>query len=302
MAIPNYQTFMLPLLRLTQDGKEHSVKEFLEPLAKEFQLNEEDLSVMNQSGQTTFYNRVAWAKTYLRQAGLLEPMKRGSFRITDRGQEILKKNFTSIDVKFLQQFKEFTEFRSRKTTEEHQDSVSTLGIANQQTPEETVEMAFRKFRQELEAELLQTLKACSPGLFEKIVVDVLVKMGYGGNRLDAGEAIGKSGDGGIDGIIKEDRLGLDTIYIQAKKWEGSVGRPDVQKFAGALQGMRAKKGVLITTSSFTREAHDYVAHLENKIVLIDGQRLADLMIDFNVGISPLERYETKKIDMDYFEE
>ncbi|MDA8111634.1 MAG: restriction endonuclease [Nitrospiraceae bacterium] len=293
---------MLPLLRLTQDGKEHSVKEFLEPLAKEFQLNEEDLSVMNQSGQTTFYNRVAWAKTYLRQAGLLEPMKRGSFRITDRGQEILKKNFTSIDVKFLQQFKEFTEFRSRKTTEEHQDSVSTLGIANQQTPEETVEMAFRKFRQELEAELLQTLKACSPGLFEKIVVDVLVKMGYGGNRLDAGEAIGKSGDGGIDGIIKEDRLGLDTIYIQAKKWEGSVGRPDVQKFAGALQGMRAKKGVLITTSSFTREAHDYVAHLENKIVLIDGQRLADLMIDFNVGISPLERYETKKIDMDYFEE
>ena len=165
-----------------------------------------------------------------------------------------------------------------------------------------MEIAFKKFRQELENELLQALKACSPSLFERIVVDVLVKMGYGGNRIDAGEAIGKSRDEGIDGIIKEDRLGLDTIYIQAKKWEAPVGRPDIQKFAGALQGMRAKKGVFITTSSFTRDALEYVAHLENKIVLIDGVTLAKYMVDFNVGVSLITTYETKKIDLDYFEE
>lgn len=302
MAIPNYQTFFLPLLRLINDQEEHSVRELLDPIAKEFRLSEEDLSVMNQSGQTTFYNRLAWAKTYLRQAGLVEPTQRGSFRITHRGLEVLKKDPQRIDVKFLEQFKEFTEFRNKKTTEGALESLPSLTTTDQQTPEESVEIAFRKFRQELEAELLQTLKNCSSNLFEKIVVDVLVKMGYGGNRLDAGEALGKPRDGGIDGIIKEDRLGLDTIYIQAKKWEGSVGRPDVQKFAGALQGMRAKKGVLITTSSFTRDAIEYVAHLENKIVLIDGQMLADLMIDFNVGISPVEKYETKKIDLDYYEE
>lgn len=302
LAIPNYQTFMLPLLRLTKDGKEHSVRELLEPISKEFRLSEEDLSVMNRSGQTTFYNRVAWAKTYLKQAGLIEPTQRGYFLITHRGLEVLKKDPKSIDVKFLEQFKEFTEFRKKKTPEGAPEFLSSSTPTDQQTPEESVEIAFRKFRQELETELLQTLKACSPSLFEKIVVDVLVKMGYGGNRGDAGEAIGKSGDGGIDGIIKEDRLGLDTIYIQAKKWEGSVGRPDIQKFAGALQQKHAKKGVLLTTSSFTREARESVEHLENKIVLIDGQMLADLMIDFNVGISPVEKYETKKIDMDYFEE
>ena len=302
MAIPNYQMFMLPILRLAKDEKEHSVREFLEPISKEFQLSEKDLSVLNQSGQTTFYNRVAWAKTYLRQAGLLEPTQRGAFHITHRGLEVLKKNPNSINVKFLEQFEEFTEFRKKKTPEESLESLSSLTTVDQQTPEESVEIAFRKFREELEAVLLQTLKNCSSNLFEKIVVDVLVKIGYGGNRIDAGEAIGKSKDGGIDGIIKEDRLGLDTIYIQAKKWEGSVGRPEVQKFAGALQGMQAKKGVFITTSSYTREALEYVVHLENKIVMIDGPMLAGLMIDFNVGITPVEVYETKKIDTDYFEE
>lgn len=302
MAIPTFQTLMLPLLRLAKDRKEHSVKEFLEPLAKEFKLTDEDLSVMNQSGQSTFYNRVAWAKTYMKQAGLFELTQRGSFRITDRGLEVLKKDLKSIDVKFLEQFKEFTEFRKRKTPDQVQESFTSMSPNEQQTPEEFVETAFKKFRQELETELLMTLNACSPSQFEKIVVDVLVKMGYGGNWLDAGKAIGKPGDEGIDGIIKEDRLGLDTIYIQAKKWEGSVGRPEVQKFAGALQGKKAKKGVFITTSSFSNEALEYVEHLENKIVLIDGKTLADLMIDFNVGIVPVGVYETKKIDMNYFEE
>ena len=307
VAIPDFQTLMLPLLRITNDGKDHSVRELLKPLAAEFHLSPEEQSRVNQSGQTTFYNRVAWAKTYLKQAGLIEPVlgaiepvQRGSFRITNRGQEVLKSAPEKIDVKFLEQFKEFSDFRQKKTPEETQENLDSLSRTS--TPEETVEIAFKKFRQELENELLQALKACSPSLFERIVVDVLVKMGYGGNRIDAGEAIGRSKDGGIDGIIKEDRLGLDTIYIQAKKWEGSIGRPEVQKFAGALQGMRAKKGVFITTSSFTREALEYVSHLENKIVLIDGSMLAGLMIDFNVGITPIEIYETKKIDMDYFEQ
>lgn len=307
MAIPDFQTLMLPLLRVTNDGKDHSVRELLKPLAAEFHLSSEEQSRVNQSGQTTFYNRVAWAKTYLKQAGLIEPVlgaikpvPRGSFRITKRGQEVLKSAPEKIDVKFLEQFKEFSEFQQKKTPEDTQEILTSLSRTS--TPEETVEIAFKKFRQELENELLQTLRACSPSLFERIVVDVLVKMGYGGNRIDAGEAIGKSRDEGIDGIIKEDRLGLDTIYIQAKKWEAPVGRPDIQKFAGALQGMRAKKGVFITTSSFTRDALEYVAHLENKIVLIDGVTLAKYMVDFNVGVSLITTYETKKIDLDYFEE
>ena len=302
MAIPNFQTFMLPLLRLSEDGKDYSVRDFLEPISKEFHLSEKDMSIMNQSGQSTFYNRVAWAKSYLKQAGLIEPTERGFFRITQRGLDVLKKAPKNIDVKFLEQFEEFIEFRKKKNPETALPTQNSSTITDQQTPEESVEIAFKKFRQELEVELLQTLKNCSSVLFEKIVVDVLVKIGYGGNRVDAGEAIGRSKDGGIDGIIKEDQLGLDTIYIQAKKWEGSIGRPEVQKFAGALQGMRAKKGVFITTSSFTREAIEYVSHLENKIVLIDGPRLAGLMIDFNVGITPIEIYETKKIDTDYFEQ
>jgi len=215
---------------------------------------------------------------------------------------VLLKAPERIDVEYLLQFKEFVDFRQRKRAEESDHPKNLGGTNNLQTPEESVDTAFKKFRQELEAEILQTLNSCSPNLFERIVVDVLVSMGYGGNRQDAGQAIGGSGDGGIDGLIKEDRLGLDTIYIQAKKWEGTVGRPEVQKFAGALQGMKARKGIFITTSSFSKEAKDYVSHLENKIVLIDGVTLAKYMVDFNVGVSLITTYETKKIDLDYFEE
>ncbi len=303
MAIPDFQSIMRPLLELSMDGKEHSVRELIEPLSVRFHLSGEDRNALHSGGrQTIFYNRAAWARTYLKQAGLLESVRRGAFRISPRGQEALLKAPEKINVEYLLQFKEFADFRQRKGNEET-DRSNDLGEANNLlTPEESVETAFKKFRQELEAEILQTLKSCSPGLFERIVVDVLVRMGYGGNRQDAGQAIGRSGDGGIDGLIKEDRLGLDTIYIQAKKWEGTVRRPEVQKFAGALQGVRGRKGILISTSSFTKEAMEYVSHLENKIVLIDGETLAKFMIDFNVGISLITTYETKKIDSDYFEE
>ena len=305
MAIPDYQTLMLPLLRFSNDGNEHSIRELVEPLAGEFRLTQEEIKALNPSGTAkTFYNRVAWAQQYLKQAGLIEPVRRGLFRITSRGQEVLKNGPQKIDVPFLLQFKEFLEFRQRGRPHNSNEPSAELNTENnqQQDPEEFVEIAFKTFRQELEAEILQTLYSCSPSLFERIVVDVLVSMGYGGNRQDAGQAIGGSGDGGIDGLIKEDRLGLDTIYIQAKKWEGTVGRPEVQKFAGALQGMKARKGIFITTSSFSKEAKDYVSHLENKIVLIDGVTLAKYMVDFNVGVSLITTYETKKIDLDYFEE
>lgn len=302
MAIPDFQSIMRPILELSKDGKNHSIRELIEPLSVRFHLSEEDRNALNASGQTTFYNRAAWAKTHLKQAGLLEPVQRGYFRITQRGLNALREAPERIDMAFLLQYKEFADFRQRKRTNDTEPEHDLGGASNLLTPEESVETSFKKFRQELEAELLQTLKTCSPSLFERIVVDVLVKMGYGGNRQDAGQAIGKSGDGGIDGLIKEDRLGLDTIYIQAKKWEGTVSRPEIQKFAGALQGMRARKGVFITTSSFTKEAREYVAHLENKIILIDGERLTQYMIDFNVGVSIIGTYETKKIDLDYFEE
>ncbi|MCL6559753.1 MAG: restriction endonuclease, partial [Firmicutes bacterium] len=247
-----------------------------------------------------FHNRVGWARTYLKKAGLLESTRRGYFRITERGLEVLKKSPSRIDVHFLEQFAEFREFRMLRHKKEDEDTTEAeLSVS---TPEEVLESAYKQLRDNLANELLQQIKASSPSLFEKLVVELLVKMGYGGSRQDAGKAIGKSGDEGIDGIIKEDRLGLDIIYIQAKRWENTVGRPEVQKFAGALQGQRARKGIMITTSSFSQEAQDYASRIDNKIVLIDGERLAQLMIDHNLGVSSVAAYEIKKIDSDYFTE
>jgi restriction system protein len=199
------------------------------------------------------------------------------------------------------QFPEFVEFRTIRSSDDAEPSAD-VSHSSDKTPEEILESAYQRMRQELAGELLLTIKGCSPSFFERLVIDLLVNMGYGGSRVDAGSAIGKSGDGGIDGIIKEDRLGLDAIYVQAKRWENPVGRPEVQKFAGALQGHRAKKGVFITTSSYTKEAHDYVSKIDNKIVLMDGAMLSNLMIDNNVGVSPSASYELKRIDIDYFDE
>jgi len=205
-------------------------------------------------------------------------------------------------VKYLERYEEFQTFKNLKGTRSGSKSKETEASLEERTPEETLEWAYRRLREALAGDLLQQVKAASPNLFERLVVELLLKMGYGGSRQDAGEAIGRSGDEGIDGIIKEDRLGLDTIYVQAKKWEASVGRPEVQKFAGALQGQRAKKGIMITTSSFSGEARDYVSKIDNKIVLIDGAQLAELMFDHNLGVSPTANYEVKKIDSDYFAE
>jgi len=301
VAIPDYQTIMLPLLKLLFDGQEHSLRDSIEQLASEFQLTEEERKELLPSGrQSTFDNRVGWARTYLKKARLIESTRRGYFCITERGKKVVRDKPVKIDVRSLEQFDEFNEFRNLR----HEKSETTQewdeGIA--QTPEELLESAHLKVRQDLLAELRQTIKNCSPRFFEYLVIDVLVKLGYGGSRKDAGKAIGRSGDDGIDGIIKEDRLGLDTIYVQAKRWDNSVGRPEVQKFAGALQGHRAKKGIFITTSTFTKEAEEYVSRIDNKIVLIDGDTLGQLMIDNDIGVNRIASYEVKKVDTDYFTE
>ena len=296
---------MLPLLRLAGDRKEHSLREAIDSLADEFSLTADERKQLLASGQQeVFTNRVGWARTYMKKAGLLESTRRGHFQITDRGLQVLAAKPQRIDVQFLDQFAEFKEFRALRHTRT-QNGAAALPVTDAEqetTPEEALESAYGRLRDNLVAEVLQQVKSASPSLFEKLVVELLLKMGYGGSRQDAGRAIGSSGDEGIDGIIKEDRLGLDIIYIQAKRWENTVGRPEVQKFAGALQGQRAKKGIMITTSSFSSEAHAYVGKIDNKIVLIDGAQLAEFMIDHNLGVSPMANYEVKKIDVDYFTE
>lgn len=300
---------MLPLLRLAADGREHKFREAVEQLSVEYGLTSDERSELLPSGTAfLFDNRVGWARTYLKQAGLVSSQKRGTFFITERGRSVLERNPTRIDAADLEQFEEFRDFRSRRRdvpadtapSTELSDSLQTQVFSNE-TPEDRLASAYRGLRQELEIELLEQIKSSAPTFFEQLVVDLLVAMGYGGSKQDAGRAIGKSGDGGIDGIIKEDRLGLDVIYIQAKRWEGAVGRPEIQKFAGALQGHRATKGVFITTSSYTREAIEYAGLISTKIILVGGKELVTLMIDHNVGVSTIGVYEIKRVDSDYFE-
>jgi restriction system protein len=293
---------MLPLLRHASDGREHQLKDATQALSKEFGLTEEELNEFLPSGQQpVFINRIGWARTYLKKAGLLSTPRRGYFQITARGRTVLQEGPPEINVKYLERFPEFLAFKAaRKEPEEHPGTQIESPLGAEQTPHEALETAYERLRAELAAEILQMLQASDPTLFENIVVELLVKMGYGGSRKDAGRAIGRSGDEGIDGIIKEDHLGLDNIYVQAKRWEATVGRPEIQKFAGALQGQRARKGIFITTSDFSKEAHEYVSRIDSKIVLIDGKTLSRLMIDFGVGVTSVATYEVKKIDTDYF--
>jgi len=300
MAIPDFQTLILPLLQFCSDRKIHNNREATDYLADNLSLAEKDIKEMRPSGgQTILYNRIGWALYALKKAGLVERRKRGTFLITDSGIDVLRQKPKRIDHKFLKQFPEYS--HSGKFEKKENDApVADFSNGNVQTPEEQLEDAYENIRESLANEILEQLKTVSPDFFERIIVEVIVQMGYGGTRRDAGQAVGKSGDGGIDGIIKEDRLGLDIIYLQAKRWQGTVGRPEIQKFAGALQGQRAKKGIFITTSDFTKEAREYAAMIESKIVLIDGKQLAQYMIDFNVGVSTVSSYEIKKLDSDYF--
>lgn len=306
MPIPDFQSLLLPVLSAISDGSEHRMKDIIEILAQTFKLTEDERKQLLPSERAfLFDNRVHWARFYLKKAGLVDTFKRGTITITKRGSEVIGKSPKAINLNFLRQFPEFNEGvtakenKSRSSIDEMPQASNEIG-----TPEETLENAYLKIREALCQEILSKVISLSPNYFEKLVVELLVKMGYGGSIKDAGRVIGKSGDEGIDGTIKEDKLGLDIIYIQAKRWKpgNAVGRPDLQQFVGALAGQGAKKGIFITTSTFSKEAKNYVPRNETKIVLIDGDMLANYMIDYNIGVTLQQTFEIKKIDSDYFEE
>lgn len=304
MAVPDYQSIMLPLLQHVADGKVHALRDVIDRLASYFKLTEEERREMLPSqSQPTFHNRASWARTYLRKAGLLGTPKRAMVQITQRGLDVLKEKPERIDVRYLKRFPEFVEFQSAKRGD---DGASEEPTASEytHTPEEVLDEAYEQIRSALGKEVLGKVQSLSWMDFERLVVQLLVKMGYGGSVKDAGRALAKSGDEGIDGTIKEDKLGLDVIYIQAKKWQtgNTVGRPEIQKFVGALAGQGAKKGIFITTSSFSKEAREYQPRNETKIVLIDGEELTHLMIDHDLGVTPQRSYTVKRLDSDFFGE
>lgn len=300
MAVPDFQSMMLPLLEAIADGAEHSNAEIAEIIAARLGVTNADREIMLPSGQqTVFTNRVAWAKAYLKKAGLLQSPKRGTLQLTADGTKALAEKLDRINIRYLRKFESFEKSRSAPDVSE---TPVVSGDVVAATPEELIDAGYQSLRDELIVEIIEQVKRCSPQFFERLVVKLLVAMGYGGSLEDAAQVLGRSGDGGIDGTIKEDKLGLDVICIQAKRWEGTVGRPVVQAFAGSMEGFRARKGVLITTSSFSKDAEDYITRIERKIVLVDGQRMAELMIAHNVGVTVMQTYEIKRVDSDFFTE
>ncbi|WP_018625704.1 restriction endonuclease [Kangiella aquimarina] len=302
MAIPTYQEFMLPFLRTLGDGQEHKLREIYKLLASESNLTEEEMEQKLPSGkQLVFHNRIGWARTYLKKAGLIDAPQRGVFTITQRGRDLLKSNPQEVTIKTLEQFPDFLEFKELSSTSADRENDEQTK-SSKLTPVEQIDSAFKSINSELIDELLDTITQCTPLFFEQLVVELLLKMGYGGYREDAGIPTQYTNDGGIDGIINEDPLGLDTIYLQAKRYskDRSVGRPDVQSFAGALDMQKSRKGVFITTSRFSNDAIEYVNLIEKSIVLIDGKKLASLMIQYNLGVTIKQVYEIKDIDTDYF--
>lgn len=305
MPIPDYQTVMLPLLRFLEDGREHTTAQAADIVAQQFNLTDaERAELLPSGGALKLFSRVGWARTYIAKAGLLESTGRGKFKITSRGIDLLRTKPAKIDVALLNQYPEFIEFRERSkpnNSDFTNGSESETPVA-QQTPQEQLESSYQSLHAQVVEDLVERTMKASPQFFEKLVVDLLVSMGYGGSKKDAGRAIGKSGDDGIDGIIKEDRLGLDAVYVQAKRWKSTVGRPEIQSFAGSLEGHRARKGVFITTSKFSADAMEYVTRIEKKIILIDGEQLASLCIEFGIGVESITSYVIDKINLDYFEE
>jgi restriction system protein len=314
MAVPDFQSLTLPVLRQFGDGLEHATKDVRALVATELGLTSEDLTEMVPSGtQTRFANRIAWAHVYMKRAALLSSPRRGVYKITERGKSVLQAPPLRIDIDFLNQYPEMAGFRSPVEVQHLKDSdsgllkIMTEGIplsidSRAWTPDEQVHIGAARIKDNLVAQILEQIKKSSPAAFEKLVVDVLVKMGYGGSQEDAAQVVGKSGDGGIDGVIKEDRLGFESIYVQAKRWEGTVGRPVIQQFVGALHERKARKGVVITASTFTKDAIQSAKDQPLSIKLIDGVQLAEYMIELGVGVSDVETIKIRKLDEDYFVE
>lgn len=303
MSIPDFQTFMRPLLVSIEDGVEHDLKEVKKVLIAKFSVTEEELQIKIPSQRAfLFDNRFGWANTYLKKAGLIGSQRRGFLQITEQGKQFLLKHPEQIKVSDLKKIDEFKSFHKAKETNNAQENEEIAIEDTVKSPEEIIDSAYNLIFNGLVVELLSTIKSCSAQFFENLVVDLLITMGYGGSRKEAGTAIGKSGDGGIDGIINEDKLGLDSIYIQAKRWEKTVPIKEIRDFAGSLLSKKARKGVFITTSDFPKSAYEFVNSIEPKIILIDGEKLAGLMIEHNVGITVKDSYVLKGIDNDYFEE
>jgi restriction system protein len=296
---------MRPLLEVLADGGEHRLRDIKEKLAVHFALTTDEREQMLASGvSTVFTDRVGWARYYLQRAGMLQQPRRSVYQLTDSGRVLLREVQGRITTAHLRarspEFQVWVD--GSRTTSPEQSSESESTVEQQNTPEETLANAYSNLRRVVESDVLARLRASSPGFFEQVVVRLLVAMGYGGSLHDAGRAIGQTGDEGIDGIINEDRLGLDVVYVQAKRWTATIGRPEIQQFAGALAGKRARKGVFIATSGFSAEARAYVGSIEPKIVLISGEQLAAFMFEHNVGVAPAARYEVKKVDADFFDE
>ncbi|MFO0451226.1 MAG: restriction endonuclease [Pseudomonadota bacterium] len=302
MPIPDFQSLMLPLLKHVGDGSEYTIAGSRDILADRYNLSEEERNQRLPSGAAnTFYNRLAWAKTYLERAGLLIKVKRGVFKISPAGIALLRNPPDRVDIAYLQRFDAFNEFRKKTTDIRSVNVEPLLPEESGATPEEALELAYKDLRDDLASQLLAQIKSAHPSFFEKLVVDLMLKMGYGGPGDDPGTVTSYGHDAGVDGVINEDTLGLDVIYLQAKRWDNTVGRPEIQKFVGALHGKRAKKGVFLTTSNFSAEAIEYANTIDSKVVLIDGLKLSQLLIDYDVGVSTSQIYTIKRIDTDYFE-
>ncbi len=305
MPIPDFQTAMLPVLRAFSNGAQ-SVAEVLPVLRTEFSISDEEAEELLPSGRiTTLQSRAHWARTYLSKAGLLTSPSRNRHVITAAGRDLLASGVTRIDMKALERFPAYVAWKEKETTAETQQTqpaTQTGESAVIQTPEERIERDFADIQASLTDDLLSAVQGMTPKQFEQLIVDLLLKMGYGGGDRSMGERIGKSGDGGIDGIINEDALGLDAVYVQAKRYapDSNVGRPALQAFVGSLTGEGANKGVFVTTSDFSREARDYLNKVQHRIVLINGERLARLMIQHEVGVRARRSFVIRSVDEDYF--
>lgn len=304
MPIPGYQDTMGPVLRAASSGAECSIKDITTDLARQFALTPEELETRLPSGGSLFANRVHWATTYLKKAGLLESTGRGQVSITPEGRAVLASPPARIDRSFLLRYPSFVAFATTHAPKGSGDDIVVPSPVESETdtPRERIDAAAKELAQDLADELLAKVKGGSPRFFERLVIDLLRKMGYAASHAEAAQLLGRSGDAGLDGVIRQDRLGLEAVYVQAKRWENTVGRPTVQAFAGSLSGARARKGVLLTTAAFSQEARDYVRNIEMKIVLIDGAELVDLMIEHDIGVSKETTVEIKRLDNDYFDE
>lgn len=301
MSVPDFQTIMRPLLAFHADGHEHEVAATRHAIADHFNLGPEDLADRIPSGRvTTLQNRVGWAAMYLFRAGLLERPRRAHYQITERGRGMLDQHPERIDLSVLKQFEEFQEFRKAGKSDAAEE-ISDEGPAEAETAEERIDAGYQELRSALIADLLDRVREGDWDFFERLVLKVLRSMGYGGPEGAIERLGGHGSDSGVDGVIREDPLGLELIYIQAKAWqERTVGRPDIQQFIGALHGRQANKGIFITTSKFSPEAQNYAEGVSSRVILIDGPRLAELMIDHNVGVTTRDSYEIKEVDLSYF--